>query len=189
MMQIDYGILYFIQGLHTDFLDRIMVFLTSLGQGTTVWILVCLGMLFFKQTRKCGVLMIISMFICDWLTEDVLKQIFHRYRPFVGVLDVTISIPRPRGYSFPSGHASHSFVAATMIYLHFKGPGRKALILAALIAFSRVYLFVHFPTDIVAGALLGAILAVMIFYAIKLLDLGTGKLRDKLLEKIKIKSA
>ena len=96
-MQIDYGILYFVQRLHIDFLDRIMVFLTSLGQDNTVWILIGLGMLFFKRTRKCAVLMAIAMICCGWLTEDVLKQLFQRDRPFVGVFDVTMLIPRPGG--------------------------------------------------------------------------------------------
>ena len=72
-----------------------------------------------------------------------------------------------------------------MIYLHFKAPGIKALILAALIAFSRVYLFVHFPSDILAGAFLGIALALMFFYAFQLLDFGIGKQRAKRMEKIK----
>ena len=81
------------------------------------------------------------------------------WRPCQIDTSVLLKIPMPGEYSFPSGHTLHAFTAATMIFLHHKKAGVACLILAVLIAYSRMYLFVHFPTDVLAGMLLGIVVA------------------------------
>lgn len=184
-MPFEFDILFFIQSLRTETLDKLMVFITSLGQDTTIWVIIGIAMLFFKRTRKCGILMLISMAFCDWLNEDVIKHIFVRVRPCNLYPMVSIPVRHPHTYSFPSGHAFHSFVSAAMIHLHFRKTGIAALALAALIAFSRVYLFVHFPTDIYAGTVLGILFALMFFYAFRLADYGVNHLIIKVKTEIK----
>ncbi len=84
-----------------------------------------------------------------------------RPRPFQLISrDIRLLIPPPSGWSFPSGHSCASFAAATAVFLRDRRFGAAALVLAALIAFSRVFLFVHYPTDVLAGAALGAVCAV-----------------------------
>ena len=98
------------------------------------------------------------------LGEIALKNIICRPRPFQDMPGIPLLIPPPSGYSFPSGHSCASFAAATIIFLKDRRPGAAALALAALIAFSRVFLFVHYPTDVLAGSLLGVLCALAAAY-------------------------
>lgn len=179
-MPIEFDFLYLLQSLRSDLLDRIMVFFTNIGDRFTIWILISLILVFFKKTRKCGLLMMVGMLIAAWLGEEVMKNLFKRVRPCNIDYSFLIPIRRPRDYSFPSGHSFHSFVSAVTIFLHFKKAGIAALLLAAVIAFSRLYLFVHFPTDVLGGMLLGTAVAVAVFYLHKLLAMLFGKLRCRL---------
>ena len=159
----EFEILYALQNLHTPILNKIMVVITTLGDGGIFWIIVGLFFLIFKKTRKCGVMMLLTMAICYVLGNLALKNIIQRPRPCRIDSSVPLLIPFPSEYSFPSGHTLHGFAAATAIFLHFKKPGVVALVLAALIAFSRMYLFVHFPTDILGGMVLGIGMAVLVY--------------------------
>lgn len=159
----EFEILYALQNLHNPVLDKIMVVITTLGDGGIFWIIVGLVMLIFKKTRKCGVMMLLTMAICYVVGNIALKNIIGRPRPCSIDSSVPLLIPFPSEYSFPSGHTLHGFAAATAIFLHFKKPGIAALMLASLIAFSRMYLFVHFPTDILGGIILGVTMAVVVY--------------------------
>lgn len=158
------SILYAINGLHNVVLDKIMTVITTLGDAGIIWILIAIVLLFNKKTRKCGFLMAISMLLGIIIGNLFLKNLIARPRPFS--LDGTIQllIKTPSDYSFPSGHTLASFEAAVIIFLHNKKWGIPALVLAALIAFSRMYLFVHYPTDILGGVILGTLIAVTVFY-------------------------
>ena len=92
----------------------------------------------------------------------ILKNLFARQRPFSRVEDIVLLIAEPSEFSFPSGHTLSSFTAATVIFLHSKKAGICAFLLAIAIAFSRMYLFVHYPSDIIAGMLLGIIVAISV---------------------------
>lgn len=155
--------LYALQDLHRNWLDAAMIFITTLGDSGFIWILASLAMLCFKRTRKCGVLTLLTMGLCLIFGNLLLKNLVARPRPFMIDPSIPLLIPAPGEYSFPSGHTMHSFAAATMIFLHNKRMGIAALFLAALIAFSRMYLFVHFPTDILGGMTVGILAAVLVF--------------------------
>ena len=156
-------ILYAIQKLHTPILDKIMVAITNLGDEGIFWIVLAILLLFFKKTRKCGIMVLLTMAVCYIVGNLGIKNIVQRQRPCAIDPAVQLLIPYPSEYSFPSGHTLHGFAAATTIFLHFKKPGIAALVLASLIAFSRMYLFVHFPTDILGGMIIGAGMAVLIY--------------------------
>ena len=156
-------ILHAIQELHTDWLNAVMILVTTLGNGGIIWIALSLVLVVPKRTRVCGFTMMGAMLLSFLLGNLLLKNLIARPRPFVADPSVTLLIPKPGEYSFPSGHTLNSVTAATVIFLYFKKAGIGAYILAALIAFSRLYLFVHYPTDIIGGILLGIIDALIVY--------------------------
>ena len=108
--------------------------------------------------------MLLTMLMCLILGNGVIKNLVARPRPFQAFdREIVLLIPPPGEYSFPSGHTLHSFAAAVTIFLHNKKAGVAALLLAALIAFSRLYFFVHFPTDVLAGMVLGTLAALLVY--------------------------
>lgn len=154
--------LHAIQAIHMPWLDSVMIFVSALGNAGFIWILTAVVLLFRKKTRHCGLLMLAVMAVCLVVGNLGIKNLVARERPFVADPTVILKIPLPGEYSFPSGHTMHSFAAATVLFLHFKKPGIMALFLAALIAFSRMYLFVHYPTDILGGMVIGITAAVLL---------------------------
>ena len=155
--------LYALQELHHPILDKIMICITTLGNGGVFWICLGLVLAIVARTRKCGICMLLSMALTFVLGNLILKNVVARPRPFTIATEIVLKIPQPGEYSFPSGHTMNSFTAATTLFLFYKKPGILALILAVLIAFSRMYLFVHYPTDILAGMILGIVDALLIF--------------------------
>ena len=158
-------ILHMLQELHTDWLDPVMIFVSALGNGGLIWIALSIVLAIPKRTRACGLTMIGAMLLSYLLGNLFLKNVIARPRPFMEDGSVTLLIPKPGEYSFPSGHTLNSVTAATVIFIYFKKAGIGALILAGLIAFSRMYLFVHYPTDILGGIILG-IMDAMLAYKI-----------------------
>lgn len=149
------NILYAIQQLHTPWLDAVMIVLSALGNGGLIWIALSLVLALIPKTRRCGLTMIAAMALSFLLGNLMIKNIVARPRPFYMVSDITLLITEPAEYSFPSGHTLNGFTAATVLFCHYRKGGIAALLLAAVIAFSRMYLFVHYPTDILGGLLLG----------------------------------
>lgn len=167
-MPFDFPILYFIQEhLTAPLIDNIMIFVSKIGEGGMVWIASALIMLLFKRTSKCGLLMLLSMLICFITGELIIKNIVCRIRPCYIDTAMELLVSRPDSYSFPSGHTASSFTAASIIFYFFRKSGVFALLFAALMAFSRMYLFVHFPTDILGGFLLGIIGATLVVFVYK----------------------
>lgn len=158
----DFNILYWIDKLHHPVLDKIMIFLTNLGDAGILWIAIAVILLFFKKTRKCGILMGVSLICGLILGNGLLKHLVARQRPCWIDTTIPLLIPNPTDYSFPSGHTLASFEAAIMIFLHNKKWGSISILVALGIAFSRMYLFVHFPTDILGGAILGSCIALAV---------------------------
>ena len=128
-----------------------MVGITSLGNAGWIWIALTAVFLILPKYRKCGVRMAIALILDLILCNLVLKPLAARPRPCWIDEQVKLLVAAPKDYSFPSGHSAASFAAAVSIFVMHKKEGAAALILACLIAFSRLYLFVHFPTDVLAG--------------------------------------
>lgn len=158
---LDFQILDWIrQNLRNPFLDTVMPALTALGNAGILWIVIAVVLLFIKSRRRCGVTMAAGL-IADLLIGLVLlKNLIGRARPCWINPSVPLLISSPTDYSFPSGHTLASFTAAVILLRHDRRLGIPALILAALIAFSRLYLYVHFPSDVLAGLLLGILIGV-----------------------------
>lgn len=163
-MQWELDFLYFLQGLHSPVLDKIMVAITMLGEGGALWIIVAIAMLLQKKYRRCGIGMAISLVLMLLIGNVALKHLFMRSRPCWIDTNVGLLVHLPKDYSFPSGHTFASFVSAVTIFLHYKKEGIVALVLAALISFSRLYLFVHFPTDVLASIVLGTCIAFLVWF-------------------------
>lgn len=141
--------------LNTPLLDNVMVFVTRLADSGAVWIILGALLLCFKKTRKCGFVMLISLLCAFIISEFTLKPMFMRPRPFEVLENLRLIIPEPSGASFPSSHTTTSFAAAVVLFKFNKSYGIYALTLAFFVAISRIYLGVHFFTDVLAGTLLG----------------------------------
>lgn len=147
--------------LHSDILTPIMRFITSLGNGGILWILLALLCLIFPKTRRCGLAMAIALILCLICGNMILKPLIQRIRPYDANPLVQLLIPALSDFSFPSGHTYSAFAGASVIFAYHKKSGVAALILAVLIAFSRLYFYVHFPTDVLAGVFLGIAFAAL----------------------------
>ena len=143
--------LYAIQKIHSPRLDRIMVFVTGLANHGELWIALGLILLCFVRTRRMGAGVLLSIALGYVTGNLLLKNIFARSRPCWLRPEVPLLVPIPGDYSFPSGHTLVSFEGAFSVFRENRKWGMGAMALAALIAFSRLYLFVHFPTDILGG--------------------------------------
>nr|WP_312576445.1 phosphatase PAP2 family protein [Sedimentibacter sp.] len=161
IQQIDNIILDFIyNNLRFSILDTAMTYISFLGNAGAIWILVTILLLISKKTRYTGLLMSISLILCLLIGNVALKNLVARIRPCDIHPEVPLLIPRPTDFSFPSGHTMSSFASATVLLLNNKIWGKYAVILAVLIAFSRLYLYVHYPSDILAGMIIGILIAI-----------------------------
>lgn len=175
--QIDFSILYFIQdNLKCGFLDFLMPCITMLGNAGIIWIIAAVLFLIFKKTRQNGIAMAAALLIGLLIGNLIIKNLVARDRPCWIDESVALLIAVPKDFSFPSGHTMHSFAAAVVIFHQDKRWGAGALAIAALIGFSRLYLFVHFPTDVLGGCIIGIILGIASF---KITDIVADKIRAK----------
>jgi undecaprenyl-diphosphatase len=146
--------------LWCPFLDAVMPVITLLGDAGIFWIAIAVVLLFFPKTRKVGLGMGAALIIGLLLCNVTLKPLIARIRPYdyqMQHFGVTIKllIEAQHDFSFPSGHTIASFEAATVLLIHNKKAGIPAMVLACLIAFSRLYLYVHYPTDVITSVILG----------------------------------
>lgn len=144
-----------LQKLHTPVLDFFFKTITHLGDAGLFWIAVGMILLCFRKTRMCGFCVLTGLAVGALITNVTLKPLVARDRPFWVNDTVQLLISAPKDFSFPSGHTQASFVSAAAIWMNHRKWGTAAFILATLIAFSRLYLYVHFPTDVLAGAIIG----------------------------------
>lgn len=153
---IDTRVLFFIQNyLHNQIFDTIMITLTKLGNAGILWVAISLTLIITKKYRTTGILTLFSLLITLILGDGILKHIVERNRPFITINDFHLLVEAPSSYSFPSGHTSAAFAAASMLSYHFNKYKFLFFTLAVLMAFSRLYLFVHYPSDILGGIILG----------------------------------
>ncbi len=158
LIQMDGDILLYIQEfIRQEWMHPFWIFITSLGDGGWFWIVCSAALLIPKGTRRVGITALMALAVGALITNVALKNIVARIRPYEVVDGLTLLIGKPHDYSFPSGHTCASFAAALVYYRMLpKRWGAAALILASLIAFSRLYVGVHYPTDILGGAAVGA---------------------------------
>ena len=170
LLNLDGGFLLFLQeSVRNPILDNIMIFITSLGNGGMIWIAATIVLLIPKKTRKAGIMSAVALLGSLIINNNIVKNIVQRPRPFVTFTDLQIIIPIPSEFSFPSGHTSSSFAAAAVFYRHLpKKLGIPSVILAGLIGFSRLYVGVHYPTDVIAGVLMGILLSYLAEYLVNL---------------------
>lgn len=167
LLELEFSILYFIQGLHTPFLDRFMTAVTSLGDKG--WFFIVLGIILFcfKRTRKMGAAVLLSLAAGGLIGNVVLKNLVMRDRPCWIDESVRLLIQNPKDFSFPSGHTLASFETAVSIFLYNRKWGVPVIVLASVIALSRLYLFVHFPTDVLSGMALGIFIGWYVYRTIE----------------------
>ena len=145
----------FQHNLNSELFNKIMIFFTILGDNGIIWIAIALILFLKRKYRKIGLFSIISLIICALAVNVILKPLIHRPRPFSELADITLLIKAPKDYSFPSGHTAASFVMVYIFFRHIKKYFIPVLITGILIAFSRMYLTVHFPSDILVGLIIG----------------------------------
>ena len=148
-------LLHWFQSIHNTVLDWLVPKITMLGNAGWFWIAVTLLLLVLPLNRKMGVQAALSLILTVIICNIILKPSIMRCRPCWLEPEVQLLVKVPHDYSFPSGHSNASFAVATAIFTRNKKLGIPALILAAAIAISRLYVFVHWPTDVLVGTLTG----------------------------------
>ena len=168
IQRIDENILFFIQeNLRNPVIDRVMVFISSLGDAGFLWIAIAFLLLLHKRYRKCGIVLILALMVEQIICDDILKPLIGRVRPCNKFPDVAQLTHRMHSASFPSGHTMKGFTSATILFIHHRPLGIGAYAIATLIGLSRLYLFVHYPSDVLAGAAFGVIVALQTIYTIR----------------------
>ena len=172
--QLNFTLLDAIQALRTPVGDWLMPLVTALGNGGVLWI--AIGVLLWLSGRRAALLVLLGLAIEAVCCNLVLKPLIDLPRPFEVRPDVALLIDPPSDASFPSGHTGAAVAAVTGLWLGGVRRWWVALILAIAIAFSRLYLYVHYPTDVLGGVVLGIASALL---AAKLVALFEAYLRNR----------
>lgn len=158
LQNMDHHILLWIADtLRGSWMTYIQYILSAINNHGEIWLLLALIFLALPKTRRCGMAMLLALLLGLVVGNLVLKPWVARPRPFWTYADIA-ALLHPGGFSFPSGHTVSSFCAATVCFGYFRKIGISCYVLAALIGFSRLYLGVHYPTDVLCGAVLGVFL-------------------------------
>lgn len=161
----------FLQTIHTPLLDKILAFITSLGNAGIIWIVLAIVLLILPKTRKTGIIVAAALLMDLILCNLILKNLVARVRPYDVNTAIAILIKKPLDFSFPSGHTAASFAAMTALFLaKMKKAWSAALVLAVLIAFSRLYFYVHYPTDVLGGAVVGILSGIIGYTIVEKID-------------------
>lgn len=162
MNEFELRILDFIrENIACPVLDSIVIVLTKLGNGGVLWIALAFVFLFFKKTRKMGITMGVALIAGVFFINLIVKNAVCRIRPYDLNPGIQLIVERLSDYSFPSGHALSCFEASVVMLKYDKRFGIPAIIVGSLIALSRMYLYVHYPSDVLAGAIFGIIIALI----------------------------
>lgn len=156
----DFNLLQQIQNtVHSSFFDSIMPIITSVGNFGLIWIAISLLMVVKKDYRKTGILSLGAIIFSTLAGEIVLKNLVQRARPFTQLPDLQLLISAPSSWSFPSVHTTVAFAFFWTVFREKKKIAIPIFILAVAIAFSRMYLMVHYPSDVAVGVILGILSA------------------------------
>ena len=157
----------------TEFLDTFFLFFTKLpGSIGQLWLILGIVLLIFKKTIKTGAAVLLSYLGVLLFGELLLKHMVTRMRPCQIDPSFAMLVERPTRSSFPSTHSAFAFGAAAAIFMNYRKAGIAAFVVAALVAFSRLYLFLHFPTDVLCGIVLGIAVG---YAAVRICDLAAKK--------------
>lgn len=151
------------QTLSCAFLDAVMPYITKFADSGIGWILLALVLLIPRKTRRMGAAMGVALAIGFVTGNLLLKNLVARTRPFLFDPSIELLIAPPHEFSFPSGHTLASFECAVAVFCYRRKWGVAALLFAVLIAFSRLYLQVHYPTDVLCGAILGSLIGYLAY--------------------------
>lgn len=171
IQRIDSSILSYIRdNMHGIIMDKAMVISTYLGNGGIIWIIIAIILIINKKYRKVGYMALVALLLSTILGEGILKHVVQRIRPSEDIPTLNLLITKPLSYSFPSGHTTSSFAVAGVLAKYLKKYALGFLSLATLIGFSRLYLYVHYPTDVLVGAALGLLCSGIIIYSVNKVD-------------------
>ena len=150
-------ILLFIQeNLRFAFLTPIMVFISTLSNGGRIWVIFTLLLLCFKKTRRAGLCSLIALIFMFVFNNLLIKNLVGRTRPYEMIDSLVLLVKEQKDFSFPSGHTASAFASAVAVYKDMpKAAGIGLLIFAAITAYSRLYVSVHYPTDVLGGLIIG----------------------------------
>lgn len=152
------SILEWFDSLHGSVLDPVMVGISYSATSGLIWFVLGFLMTCSRRWRRCGVSVIVAVALAYVVVDVILKPLVCRDRPF-DVSNFDLLIAAPDTWSFPSGHTASAFAGAAAVLIHSRRWGAVAMVYAALVGVSRMYLCVHWPTDVIAGALIGTALA------------------------------
>ena len=199
-LQFDLSVFEWIQGVQNEFLDVLMVGITTLGNAGAIFIVLGLSLLITKKYRKAGLAVIVALILMLLCNDLFLKEFFARTRPF-NLFETDPEkyafwgksyvypelISKPTSFSFPSGHTASAFAAAIALLWHNRKFGVPVTIFATLMGFSRIYVEVHYCTDVIAGVVSGTICALaavlIVKYLFPVVDKGIDRVSGKLKKK------
>ena len=162
--------------MRSDLMDQIMSGISFLGNAGMIWIALAVILVIWNKHRSCGLTLAAGLIASGLIGNVFLKNVVARPRPCWINQSIELAIESPADFSFPSGHTLASFIAATILFNYNKAWGAAAYILAGLIAFSRLYLYVHFLTDVLAGIVLGIAIGLAVSVLMnRVLDRMTNK--------------
>lgn len=150
-------------------LSPVVKFITHLGDKGTIWILIGITLIFFRKTRKTGILVFVALLCSLLINNFFLKELIARTRPYDAVAGVRRLIEMQKDFSFPSEHTGSSFAAGTVLFLYMKNIYNIKhicyipIVLAGIIGLSRLYVGVHYPLDVLAGCITGIFIGVSVY--------------------------
>lgn len=153
----DKGVISWISKFNNPFINKFMVLLTRLGDGGFVWVTIAISFLITKRYKSVSLKILLSLCLTTIVGEVVIKRLVGRLRPSQIISKEDLLIKKPTSYSFPSGHTASSFGVAVILSEAFPFINILIFCLASLIGISRVYLKVHYPTDVIVGAIIGTL--------------------------------
>jgi undecaprenyl-diphosphatase len=197
-LNFDLSVFEWIQSIQCGFLNAVMVFITTLGNAGAIFIVLALVLLCTKKYRKAGLAVAVALIVMLICNDLFLKEFFARPQPF-NLFDVNPEkyaewgseyifpglVHKPSSFSFPSGHTSSAFAAAIALLWYDRRLGIPTTIFAALMGFSRIYVQVHYCTDVIAGVISGTICALIAVLIVKFIFPVVDKGLDKLFSKFK----
>jgi len=162
--------LYFIQNhLRSPFLDKLFVFITYLGGPVNIFIIIGIIYFFLKNRREEGTAILLSLVLSAIIAVLILKKIINEPRPCDVDTSVILLVKRPYGQSLPSGHAAVTAAGATIFFIYKNKFRWLALLFTIVMCYTRMYLFVHYPLDVVTGLIVGVLSAFLAMYLLKYL--------------------
>lgn len=168
LWKFDFEILFFIKDhIRNGFLDIVVPFYTNLGDDGIIWIALGLVLLIPKKTRKCGIMVLAALLVMLVTNNLILKNLIARPRPCATYPELVELVKIPTSYSFPSGHTVSAMAVAFTVFLQHKKLGTVTIICGLLMGLSRLYVGVHFPTDVYGGILVGFAIALAVYFAEK----------------------